>query len=41
MNCLGRFVDPRLDDSVQFPIAAAAGFANKDDGLDLITKKLG
>ncbi len=41
MNGLGRFVDPRLDDSEQFPIAAAAGLGNKDDELDLITKKLG
>jgi hypothetical protein len=43
MHGKGRFFDPRLNDSAQFPIAAANGFAdlphiNPDD--DLITKKL-
>ncbi|HEX6805182.1 MAG TPA: hypothetical protein VF133_15995 [Terriglobales bacterium] len=44
MHGKGRFFDPRLNDSAQFPIAAANGFAdlphiNPDD--DLITSKLG
>jgi hypothetical protein len=43
MHGKGRFFDPRLDNPIQFPIAAAHGFAdlphiNPDD--DLITKKL-
>lgn len=43
MHGKGRFFDPRLDNPVQFPIAASHGFAdlphiNPDD--DLITKKL-
>ena len=43
MHGKGRFFDPRLNDPVQFPIAASHGFAdlphiNPDD--DLITKKL-
>src|SRR5689334_10911191 len=36
----GVFFDPRLNDAQQFPIAAAAGFANKRDPVDLITAKL-
>lgn len=43
MHGKGRFFDPRLNDSAQFPIAAAHGFADLphiDPDSDLITKKL-
>jgi hypothetical protein len=43
MHGKGRFFDPRLNDAVQFPIAASHGFADLphiDPGEDLITKKL-
>jgi hypothetical protein len=39
MHGKGTFFDPRLNDSVQFPIAAAAGFGNVRNE-DLITSKL-
>ncbi len=45
MQGVGRFFDPRLNDPTKFPIAAAAGFGNKNASLspkdDRITKKLG
>lgn len=40
MNGSGRFFDPRLDDAGRFPVAAAQGFDDVDDGLDLVTSKL-
>ena len=44
MHGIGRFFDPRLNDPVQFPIAAKNGFANVnptlDPNSDQITKKL-
>jgi len=40
MHGKGVFFDPRLNNAQQFPIAAAAGFANKRDAVDLITAKL-
>ena len=44
MHGRGRFWDPRLNDAVQFPIAAKNGFGNLNPGLnpedDLITSKL-
>jgi len=40
MHGKGVFFDPRLDNAQQFPIAAAAGFGNKRDPVDLITAKL-
>jgi hypothetical protein len=43
MKGIGRFFDPRLNDAVQFPIAATHGFADLphiDPDSDLITKKL-
>ena len=44
MHGKGRFFDPRLNDAVQFPIAAKAGFGNLNPDLDpdqdRITKKL-
>ena len=40
MHGKGTFFDPRLNNAQQFPIAAAAGFANKRDAVDLITGKL-
>ena len=40
MHGKGVFFDPRLNNAPQFPIAAAAGFANKRDAVDLITAKL-
>jgi hypothetical protein len=41
MQGQGTFYDPRLDDAVKFPIAAAAGFGDVRDDPDLITSKLG
>jgi hypothetical protein len=44
MHGRGRFFDPRLDDPIQFPIAAANGFGNLNPDLspeqDRITSKL-
>jgi hypothetical protein len=40
MHGKGTFFDPRLNDPVQFPIAAAAGFGNLRNDPDLITSKL-
>jgi hypothetical protein len=36
----GTFIDPRLDDSENYPVAARAGWGNKRDETDLITAKL-
>ncbi len=41
MHGKGTFYDPRLNDPVRFPIAAAAGFGNVRNAEDLITPKLG
>jgi Di-haem oxidoreductase, putative peroxidase len=40
MHGKGTFFDPRLNDPVQFPIAAAAGFGDVRNDPDLITSKL-
>jgi len=40
MHGKGTFVDARLNDPAQFPVAAAAGFANVQNEPDLITSKL-
>jgi hypothetical protein len=40
MRGKGTFYDPRLDDAVKFPIAAANGFSNVRIQPDLITSKL-
>lgn len=40
MHGKGTFYDPRLNNPAQFPIAAAAGFANVRNNPDLITAKL-
>jgi hypothetical protein len=40
MHGKGTFFDPRLNDAMQFPIAAAAGFADVRNDTDLITSKL-
>jgi hypothetical protein len=40
MHGKGRFFDPRLNDPIQFPIAAAAGFGDVRNDPDLITSKL-
>jgi hypothetical protein len=40
MQGSGTFYDPRLNDAVKFPIAAAAGFADIRDDPDLVTSKL-
>ncbi len=40
MHGQGTFYDPRLNDAVKFPIAAANGFANVRSDPDLITSKL-
>jgi len=40
MHGQGIFFDPRLDDPVQFPIAAANGFGHVKSDPDLITPKL-
>jgi hypothetical protein len=40
MRGQGTFIDPRLDDLVQFPIAAAAGFSEVRHDPDLVTSKL-
>jgi hypothetical protein len=41
MHGQGTFVDARLEDALQFPVAARAGFANVRNDPDLITSKLG
>jgi len=40
MHGKGTFFDPRLADSVQFPVAAASGFADVRSDPDLVTSKL-
>lgn len=40
MHGKGTFVDPRLNDPLQFPVAAKAGFSNVRNDPDLITSKL-
>ena len=40
MHGKGTFFDPRLNDPVQFPIAAANGFGNIQNTPDLVTSKL-
>lgn len=40
MHGSGTFVDARLEDPIQFPVAARAGFANVRNDPDLITSKL-
>lgn len=40
MHGKGTFFDPRLDDPVQFPVAARAGFGNVRSQPDLISAKL-
>jgi hypothetical protein len=41
MHGKGTFFDPRLNDPLRFPIAAANGFGNVRNDPDLITSKLG
>ena len=40
MHGKGKFYDPRLNDSAQFPVASRAGFGNVRNDPDLITSKL-
>ena len=40
MHGQGTFIDPRLNDAAQFPVAARAGFAEVRNDPDLITSKL-
>lgn len=40
MHGKGTFFDPRLNDPIQFPIAASAGFADVRNNPDPITSKL-
>ena len=40
MHGKGTFYDPRINDSIQFPIASRAGFGNVRNEPDLITSKL-
>jgi cytochrome c2 len=40
MHGKGTFFDPRLNDAIQFPVAAAAGFGDVRNDPDLITSKL-
>jgi len=40
MHGKGNFYDPRLDNAVQFPVAAKAGFGHVSNSTDLITPKL-
>jgi hypothetical protein len=40
MHGSGTFFDPRLNDPVQFPVAARAGFGNVRAAEDLVTSKL-
>jgi hypothetical protein len=41
MHGKGTFYDPRLNDALQFPVAARAGFGNVRNDPDLITPMLG
>jgi hypothetical protein len=36
----GTFYDPRLNDSLKYPVAARAGFGNKRSDVDMVTAKL-
>lgn len=40
MHGQGNFFDPRLDDPVQFPVAAKAGLGHVNNATDLITPRL-
>jgi hypothetical protein len=40
MHGKGTFIDPRLDNAKQYPVAAKAGWGRKRDNPDLITAKL-
>ena len=40
MQGKGTFIDPRLDDAKQYPVAAKAGWGRKRDATDMITAKL-
>jgi hypothetical protein len=40
MHGQGTFIDPRLDNAKQYPVAAKAGWGRKRDNPDLITAKL-
>ena len=40
MNGKGTFIDSRLNDAKQYPVAAKAGWGRKRDATDLITAKL-
>jgi len=40
MGGQGTFFDPRLDDAIKFPVAAANGFGNVRPEIDLVTPKL-
>jgi len=40
MQGKGTFIDPRLNDAGKYPVAAAAGFGEIRDSVDLITPKL-
>jgi hypothetical protein len=40
MNGKGTFIDSRLNDAQQYPVAAKAGWGRKRDATDLITAKL-
>jgi hypothetical protein len=40
MHGKGNFFDPRLDDALQFPVAAEAGFGHIHNAVDRITPKL-
>ena len=40
MHGQGTFYDPRLNDPIQFPVAARAGFGNVRNTPDLVTPKL-
>jgi len=40
MQGVGRFYDPRLNDTNTFPVAARLGFANVTNAVDLITSNL-
>lgn len=41
MHGKGTFIDSRLSDATQFPVAASAGFGNVRNTPDLVTSKLG
>src|SRR5438094_2863188 len=41
LNGRGNFLDPRLKNASQYPVAAKAGFGNKRGATDMITSKLG